>query len=385
MATLLRDSTGYDVSRDGAEILVGFARTLAAAGVDVTPGRTASFLTAAAALDASRRTGVYWAGRATLVSEPDDLPVYESAFATYFSGSTAPLLRPRHRTLAVTVPLPDTSATAEDAGAAEEPDDPGTPVVRARASRREVLRGRDMARLSAHERQELAAMIGLLRVGLPTRRARRRHPSNLGSVDRRRTLRAMLRAGGELRDIPRQRAGRRPRRVVLLIDVSGSMAPYADPLLRFGHVLARHRPRATEVFTIGTRLSRVTRALAQRDPDQAMRAAAGVIPDFSGGTRLGEMLRAFNDRWGQRGTARGAAVVIFSDGWERGSSDQLAAEAARLHRLAHAVVWVNPHKGHEGYLPVQSGIVAALPHVDHFVAGHSLATLEELLEVIRDA
>ena len=385
MATLLDGGTGSDLSRDGTEVLLGFARTLRAAGVDVTSRRTAAFLTAAATLDASRQQGVYWAGRATLVSEPDDLPVYERAFAGYFSGSTAPPLRPRPRTLTVTVPLPDTAATAEDAGVAGDQDEPDVPVVRARASRREVLRDRDMARFGEQDRRELAAMIGLLRVGLPTRRARRRRPANLGSVDRRRTLRHLLRTGGELRAIPRQRAGRRPRRVVLLIDVSGSMAPYADPLLRFGHVLARHRPGATEVFTIGTRLSRVTRALAQRDPETALRAAAAVIPDFSGGTRLGEMVRAFNDRWGQRGTARGAAVVIFSDGWERGSSDQLAAEAARLHRLAHAVVWVNPHKGHEGYLPVQSGIVAALPHVDHFVAGHSLATLEELLEVIRDA
>lgn len=385
MATLEAHDTGRAATRAGAEILVGFARTLAAAGVDVTPGRTAAFLTAAATLDASRRKGVYWAGRATLVSEPDDLAVYESAFAAYFSVSSKPLLRPRHRTLSVTVPLPDTSATAEGGDVAEEPDDQDTPVVRARASRREVLRDRDMAHLGAQERRELAAMIGLLRIGLPTRRARRKQPARLGSVDRRRALRAMLRAGGELRDIPRQRAGRRPRRVVLLIDVSGSMAPYADPLLRFGHVLVRHRPRSTDVFTMGTRLSRVTRALALRDPDQAMRAAAAVIPDFSGGTRLGEMLRAFSDRWGQRGTARGAVVVIFSDGWERGPSDLLAVEAARLHRLSHAVVWVNPHKGHEGYLPVQSGIVAALPHVDHFVAGHSLATLEELLEVIRDA
>lgn len=370
-----------DPVRDGTEILVGFARTLAAAGLSIGPARTATFLTAVAALDAADRRQVYWAGRATMAAQPDDLPIYDAVFAAYFSGLPRPRLRPRERTLQ-TVPLPVTDDGAtEDLG--EEGED--TPVVRARASSADILRARDMARLTADERAELAAMIALLRPGLPTRRSRRRYPSNLGALDRRRTIRAMLAAGGELAAPPRHRAGRRARRIVLLIDVSGSMAHYADPLLRFGHVLVRRRPTATEVFTIGTRLSRVTRALTQRDPDTALAAAADVIPDFSGGTRLGEVLKAFNDRWGQRGTAHGAVVVIFSDGWERGSCDLLAEQVARLHRLARCVVWVNPHKGRDGYLPVQAGIVAALPHVDHFVAGHSLATLEELLEVVRGA
>lgn len=370
-----------DAVRDGTEILVGFARTLAAAGLSVGPGRTAAFLTAAAALDPGDRRQIYWAGRATMASEPDDIDIYDAVFAAYFSGRPRPTLRPRERTV-TTVPMPATDDGATADGGDEQED---TPVVRARASSADVLRARDMARLTAAERAELAAMIALLSPGLPTRRSRRCYPSNLGAVDRRRTIRAMLAAGGEIAAPPRHRVGRRPRRIVLLIDVSGSMAHYADPLLRFGHVLVRRRPAATEVFTIGTRLSRVTRALAQRDPDSALKAAADVIPDFSGGTRLGEVLKAFNDRWGQRGTAHGAVVVIFSDGWERGSPDLLADQVARLHRLARCVVWVNPHKGRDGYLPVQSGIVAALPHVDHFVAGHSLATLEELLEVIRDA
>ena len=195
----------------------------------------------------------------------------------------------------------------------------------------------------------------------------------------------MLTTGGEPGRLQHRSNGRRPRRVVLLIDVSGSMSLYSDALLRFDHVIVRRQPAATEVFTIGTRLSRVTRALRMTDPDAALRAAADVIPDFSGGTRLGEVLRAFTDRWGQRGTARGAVVVVFSDGWERGSPELLAAQLQRLQRLARQLVWVNPHKGKVGYLPVQTGIVAALPHLDSFLAGHSLATLEQLLEVIRDA
>jgi uncharacterized protein len=142
-------------------------------------------------------------------------------------------------------------------------------------------------------------------------------------------------------------------------------------------------PGAVEAFTLGTRLTRITRELRMRDPDRALAAAGRAIPDWSGGTRLGEVLRAFVDRWGQRGAARRAVVVVFSDGWERGETDLLATQMSRLHRLAHRIVWVNPHAGKAGYAPVQGGIVAALPYLDNLLAGHSLATLEELLDVVR--
>lgn len=175
----------------------------------------------------------------------------------------------------------------------------------------------------------------------------------------------------------------RPRKVVLLVDVSGSMAPYADALLRFAHVVARRIP--AEVFTLGTRLTRITRQLRQRDPERAMSAASRAVPDYSGGTRLGETLRVFLDRWGQRGAARRAVVVVFSDGWERGDAVALGEQMSRMRRLAHKVLWVNPHAGRAGYAPVQGGIVAVLPHVDRLLAGHSLATLERLLEEVRSA
>jgi uncharacterized protein with von Willebrand factor type A (vWA) domain len=139
------------------------------------------------------------------------------------------------------------------------------------------------------------------------------------------------------------------------------------------------------VFSIGTRVTRLTPALRLRDPDRALVAAGRTVPDWSGGTRLGEGLKVFLDRWGQRGLARGAVVVVFSDGWERGDAALLGEQMARLHRLAHRVVWVNPHKGAEGYRPVQTGMAAALPHVDDFVAGHSLAAFHEVLEVMRRA
>ena len=198
-------------------------------------------------------------------------------------------------------------------------------------------------------------------------------------------MRRALHDGGEVTRLLRRRRAPRPRRVVLLIDVSGSMSPYADALLRFAHAAVRARPASTEVFTIGTRLTRVTRELRLRDPDKALAASGSAIPDWSGGTRLGEVLKAFLDRWGQRGTARGAVVVLCSDGWERGGTELLAEQMVRLRRLAHAVVWVNPHKGRSGYEPLTGGMVAALPSIDHFVSGHSMAAFEELTGVIQHA
>ncbi|MER6572984.1 VWA domain-containing protein, partial [Streptomyces sp. NPDC001093] len=202
-------------------------------------------------------------------------------------------------------------------------------------------------------------------------------------VDPRRTVRELLRRGGEPARLRRQARVERPRRVVLLVDVSGSMAPYADALLRFAH--AAVRAGRTEVFTIGTRLTRVTRELSHRDPDLAMAAVAAAVPDWRGGTRLGELVREFLNRWGQRGMARGAIVVLLSDGWERGDPELLGQQMRRLHALAHQVVWANPRKARPGYAPLAAGMAAALPSVDAFVAGHSLAALERLAAVVRGA
>lgn len=187
----------------------------------------------------------------------------------------------------------------------------------------------------------------------------------------------MLRQHGEPGRISWRQRRTRPRRVVLLIDVSGSMSSYADVLLRLAHRFVMSG-NPVDVFTLGTRLTHITHALRHRDAERALAAAGDVVPDWSGGTRLGEVLRAFLDRWGQRGLARGAVVVVFSDGWERGDCSVLGEQAARLGRLAHRVIWVNPHRGKAGYEPVQGGILAVLPHVDALVAGHSLWTYSEL-------
>jgi uncharacterized protein with von Willebrand factor type A (vWA) domain len=357
-------------------VLAGFARALRHAGVAVTPDRTQTFLRATSLAGAGAPGAVYWAGRATLCSTPDDFPAYDGVFASWFGGEM-PTGSPRHPP-AVRVAQASLGPDAEEAG-------DGDQAIAAVASDVEVLRHRDVAELGAAERAELVRLFAALRPRPPLRRAARRIGAARGEIDARRTLREELRHAGEPGRVRYRHRGRRPRRAVLLIDVSGSMSPYADSLLRLAHAIVRAAPRHTEVFAVGTRLTRITRAMRQRDVDAALAQAGATVPDWSGGTRLGDVLKAFLDRWGQRGMARGAVVVVCSDGWERGDSALLGEQAARLSRLAHRLVWVNPHRGKAGYEPVQAGIAACLPYLDHFLAGHSFATFAELTEVMADA
>jgi hypothetical protein len=262
----------------------------------------------------------------------------------------------------------------------------------AAASTVEQLRTRDVTTLDAAERDELRRLLAAMRLPGEQRTTRRRRPARRGTVDGGRTLRAWLAAGGEPARLRRRATSSRPRRVVLLVDVSGSMSGYADALLRFAHAASRRTDGSavrsgsaagpTEVFALGTRLTRLTRELHLRDPDAAMRAVSETLLDAGGGTRLGELLKQFLDQWGQRGTARGAVVVILSDGWERGDAALLGAQVARLSRLAHRVVWANPRKAAPGYAPLAAGMAASLPHCDDFVEGHSLDALERLAEVV---
>jgi uncharacterized protein len=357
--------------------IVGFARTLRAAGVAASPERVQAMVGALEHLSVGDPTDVYWAGRLTLCAGPDDLPRYDRCFASYFSGEV-PRLTPRPTPPVILQYVSTPNAGSREKGVEEEPAD----VRLATASATEVLRRRDVARLSAAERAEVHRLIALLRSSAAQRRSRRFVPTASGRIDPHRTVAAILRRGGEISDLRYRRHRERPRRVVLLVDVSGSMSPYADVLLRFAHSALRSGPRTTEAFSVGTRLTRLTRELRHRDPDTAMTAVSAAIPDWSGGTRLGEELKEFLDRFGQRGLARGAIVVIASDGWERGDASLLGDQMARLHRLAHRVVWANPHRARPGYEPLTAGMVAALPHVDAFVAGHSLGALEELAVLI---
>ena len=359
---------------DGAPTLVGFARTLRAAGVDATPDRVHQTVLATRHLDPARRPDLYWAGRLTLCSGPDDLDRYDRAFAAYFGGAEAPPLR---RVPPVQVVRPVAIPGSERGAGTSDPQE--TPA--ATASELEVLRHRDLAALTAAEREVVRALIAAIDPVGETRISRRYRRSHRGSLDPRRTVRTMLRRGGEPVRLERRARRPRPRRLVLLLDVSGSMQPYADSFLRFAHAAARARP-GTEVFTVGTRLTRVTREMRGRDPSAALLAVSGSVPDWSGGTRLGELLKAFLDRWGQRGLARGAVVLVASDGWERGDATLLGEQMRRLARLAHRVVWANPHRGKPGYAPMTAGMQAALPWIDDFVDGHSLAALQRLAAVL---
>ncbi|MBL0888296.1 vWA domain-containing protein [Myceligenerans indicum] len=396
----------------GERVLLGFARALRAAGVGVTHDRATAFLQATTVLGAGSAVATYRAGRATLCGGPEDLARFDQVFAAWFGAAVTGLPVPRGGPGASTG-VAEVSERTTTASADTEPSTavlpsgrdappPGTvpprrverpDVVPVLADDREVLRHRDVAELTGAERRVLAAQIAALRPRPPLRRAARAQPWRRGRPDLHRTLRASLRRAGEPARVERRRRARTPRRVVLLVDVSGSMRPYAEALLRLAHAVVRSAAPAgarlvrtrfrAEVFTLGTRLTRVTEALRAPDPERALARAGDLVPDWAGGTRLADSLATLMNRHGAR--LRGAVVVICSDGWERGDPAELAERAARLRRLAHAVVWINPHRGKDGYRPVQSGIVAVLPWVDHFLAGHSLGTFEEALEVIARA
>jgi len=358
------------------ETFLAFTHALRAAGLAVGPDRAQSFLDAVSRLGAGQRRHVYWAGRSTLCAGPDDFAAYDQAFERWFNAEPPQQGLP--------TPAPRSVSQAELTG--EEATEEGEErLVAVLASAEEALRHRDVATLSAAELQHLAQLFASLHLDIPLRRSRRKRPQRHGEIDPARTIRDQLRRAGEPGPLRYRRPQNRPRRIVMLIDISGSMEAYADSLLRLAHRVVVAAPHTAEVFTLGTRLTRVTTAMRIKDPEQALRVAGNTVPDWSGGTRLGEVLRAFNDRWGQRGIARGAVVVIASDGWERGDPELLGEQVQRLQRFAHLVVWSNPHRGKAGYAPIQGGIAAALPYVDELVAGHSVAAFADLLELISDA
>jgi uncharacterized protein len=374
-----------DQAHAADEILLGFTRALRSAGLAITHDRATSFLQAASMVGAGDPHATYRAGRATLCAGPDDLVRYGHVFEAWFGvRDQLPRTVARERPREISPPLP--MGESGETGGIVDPE-----VVHAAASDVEVLRHRDVAVMTPDEKALLDAMIRALQPRLPRRRAGRRTPWRRGEIDMHRTLRTTLRQMGEPGRVEHRRRGTTARRLVLLVDVSASMRPYADAILRLAHLISTsstsgHSSTRTsgkvEVFTLGTRLTRITLALRTADPERALVRAGEQVPDWSGGTRLGETLKAFLDRWGARGMARGAVVVVFSDGWERGDASELGEQMQRLHRLAHRVVWVNPHRGKEGYQPVQQGIQAALPHCDDFVAGHSLRAFTEVLEVV---
>lgn len=366
---------------DVVPIMTGFARALRAAGVAADRVRLTTSLAALGHVDVADADQVYWASRLALCSEPDDLPKFDAIFDSWFRGGRPTLPGPMQPTQLPMSTLAVRPLATEHADGRDGSDEP----LATAASDAEILRHHDIATLTSQERAEVNRMIALLAPRVATRRTRRRRPGGRQHVDVGRTVRQLLKDGGEPGLLRYVQRGERPRRLVLLLDVSGSMTPYADVLLRFAHAAVRVAPTTTEVFTVSTRLTRITAQLRLRDPEAALRAAGAAVPDWSGGTLLGQALRAFLDRWGQRGTARRAVVVLASDGWERGDATLLAEQMARLARLAHRTVWVNPHRGKPGFAPATGGMLAALPYLDELVAGHSFDALQKVAEVIAHA
>jgi uncharacterized protein with von Willebrand factor type A (vWA) domain len=335
-------------------------------------GLAASVARTIVASDALALTGnafpgaAYWALRHAFVLRKDDIPAFDRTFAAWFlTGDPVPA-----------DPLLETVESLRDR------DGEGAAGKGRGWSPDELLRQKEFAALTSDELASLAESIAALAGSRPLRRSRRMRPGPGGrALDLRATVRAALRTGGDPALLETRVRRERPRRIVALCDVSGSMEPYSRPLLLFAHGLIRSGA-CVEAFAFGTRLTRLTGELAGRPAQAALEQASQEIADWAGGTRIGASLRAFNDVWGRRGLSRGAIVLIVSDGWEREDAGSVAREMERLARAAYAIVWVNPLTAEEGYEPLAGGMWAALPYVDSFLSGHNFDALEEVASVL---
>ena len=370
-------SPGEEIA-DPLRMAVAFAVVLRRAGLAVPVGSVITFAQALEVVGVERRASVYWAGRGVLVRRPEDIALYDRVFNAFWLGRSGGEAR---------VPIEQQVSIAfDDEADAADPDGTDTDrndgeTISVRFSAVETLRRKDFSEYTAAEFDEARRLMTALRFAGSTRRSRRLVTSKASAhtryPDLRRTVRAALRTDGVPIRRHHRRLSERPRRLVFLCDVSGSMESYSRALLRFCQAAVVGRGRV-EAFALGTRLTRLTKELTSRDPDLAMERASVRVVDWSGGTRLGDGLRLFNDRWGVRGMARGAVVVILSDGWDRGDPEVLGEQMARLHRVVHRTVWVNPLKASPGYAPLARGMAAALPYIDVFLEGHSMGSLEEL-------
>ena len=379
---------------DVLERLIGFGRALRGRGLPVGTGRIVTFCRSAGALGLRNRDDLYWAGRASLISRPEDVETFDAEFDDWFGTGI-------HLDLNLPAPpnvdgleevekalseqaLDDHVVAREWHEADEQAETDGDASIRIVASAAEMLRDKSFADLTDEERERVTRLIRKLAIKLPTQHTRRYRPAPSGPrFDVRNTLRRSLRTQGE----PFHRAWRdrrrRARPLVLILDISGSMAPYSRALMQFAFA-AMAAGRKVEVFCFGTRLTRVTRTLRTKDPDRALREIGNLVQDWEGGTRIGGSLKDLVDGWSQRASIRGSVAVICSDGLERGEPDLLRDQMAKLRRLVHKIVWVNPLKGSPHYEPLARGMAAALPSIDEFLPGHNLESLEELSRVLAD-
>jgi hypothetical protein len=364
-------------------LVVAFGRRLHEAGLPMTPERDADFARALTLTRPVSRRRLYWTARATFVTDQAQVPTFDRVFFAVFGEQRdEERFDPDEARSAGTPadggPGHDARATGDDGS------DDGTTVdvPLAMASDAERLADKSFDALEPHELAQLYRLMARLRLVTPIRRTRRFDKGRHGQhIDMRRTLRASRRTAGDPIHLARRHRREVRRRLVMLCDISGSMEPYARAYLQFLASAAGSGPNA-EAFVFATRLTRLTRALASRHPERAIQRAAAAAPDWSSGTRIGDALKAFNDRHGRRGMARGAVVVILSDGWERGDPALVGREMARLARLAHRIVWVNPRVSASAFSVRAGGMVAALPYCDALVSGHSFRALGEVAEAI---
>lgn len=366
--------------------LVLFGRVLRGLGLDAGPGRMIDLVRALRHVDIGRKADVRHAARSLLVHRHEDLALFDAAFDAFWrkpaTGSTSLDLRALGERRRFRPPRPTAAPLRSGPGGSQ---DAPTLVRRALAwSPVEALRHKDFAELTAEERAEMRRFIESFSWPLPPRRLRRRRPGRGPTLDLRRTLRASLRRGGEVLTFARRRPKMRRRPLVVLADVSGSMEPYTRLLLVFARALAAGDGARVEAFVFGTRLTRITRPLRAGDAETALREVAHAVPDWAGGTRMGEALRAFNLKWSRRVLSGGAVVLLISDGWDRGDPILLGEEMARLQRSCHRLIWLNPLLGAPDYEPLARGMQAALPFVDDFLPVHHLASLQDLARRLSD-
>jgi uncharacterized protein len=364
-----------------AAMLVDFSRELRGAGLTVGTGDVLTYCSAMRPLDPSDLLDLYWAGRTTLVSRRDDIRTYDRVFRQFFLGAGAPG--------AALLTLKATAAAEAEAGLVMPGIEPGPeedeekPVLGWMASDVDALKHRSFAACTPGELAALRRIMARIKLTPPRRRTRRTRPAGAGrSPDLRKTIRNSMRMHGEPAELFFRQRRTRLRPLILILDVSGSMADYSRHLLQFAHT-AKHAAAKVEVFCFGTRLTRITKALEHRRPDSALEQAARTVVDWDGGTRIGQSLDTFVRRWGRGGMCRGGVVVICSDGLDRGDPEQLDAAMARLSRLSYRIVWLNPHKGDDrNFRPSTLGMMVAAPHIDLLLSGHDLASLEQLAEML---
>jgi uncharacterized protein with von Willebrand factor type A (vWA) domain len=359
-------------------VLVGFARELRADGLRVGTGDVLTYFAAMTPLDPTDLVDLYWAGRATLLRRHEDERVYDQVFRRYFLGEEGAL---RGQLTVSAESVAEAEAALVMPGTEPGPEqDEERPALGWMASDVDALKHRSFAACTQEELAALRAIMTRMRLTPPRRRTRRTRPAPSGTEP---DLRAMISESMRMHGEPPgrlffRRRITRLRPLILILDVSGSMAGYSRHLLQFAHT-ARHAAARVEVFCFGSRLTRITRELKHTRVDTALEEAARTVGDWDGGTRIGQSLDEFVRKWGRGGLCRGGVVVICSDGLDRGDPEVLALAMERLARLCYRIVWLNPHKGDDrDFRPSTLGMMVAAPHIDLLLSGHDLASLQEL-------